>query len=84
MNDVYYLGDITHTLPFTKSYKCYGLNLTGHSKDPSGFTLEISDSEKESKLYTVDKIKFNRILKGDVNDSLTLSAALLLISYINN
>lgn len=83
VDNLYYLGSIKHQLPFSKSYKCYGLDLTGFSKDPNGFSIEISDSEKENKLYTVEKIKFNRVVKGDISDSLCLSAAMLLISYLN-
>lgn len=83
VNNLYYLGSIKHQLPFSKSYKCYGLDLTDFSKDPNGFSVEISDSEKENKLYTVEKIKFNRVVKGDISDSLCLSAAMLLISYLN-
>ena len=55
VNNLYYLGSIKHQLPFSKSYKCYGLDLTDFSKDPNGFSVEISDSEKENKLYTVEK-----------------------------
>lgn len=83
VNDVFFLGKIQHNLPFTKSYKCYGLNLDKYSKDLNGFTLDISDDEKESKLYQLDKIRFTRVLNGDIEDSLTLSAALLLISYMS-
>lgn len=83
VDNLYYLGSIKHQLPFSKSYKCYGLDLTGFSKDPNGFSIEISDSEKESKMYTLEKIKFNRVLKGDISDSICLSATMLLISYLN-
>lgn len=83
INDLYYLGSIKHQLPFSKKYKCYGLDLTNHAKDPSGFTISISDSEKENKLYTLEKIRFNRVLNGDISDSLCLSATLLLISILN-
>ena len=83
VDSLYYLGSINHRLPFSKQYKCYGLDLTNFSKDPNGFSVSISDSEKENKLYTVEKVKFNRVIKGDISDSLCLSAAMLLISYLN-
>lgn len=83
VNDIFYLGKINHNLPFTKSYKCYGLNLDNYSKDLNGFSLDISDDEKKTKLYSLDKVKFNRVLNGDIDDSLCMSAALLLMSYIN-
>lgn len=83
VNDIYYLGKINHNLPFTKSYKCYGLNLDNYSRDLNGFSLDISDDEKKSKLYSLDKVKFNRVLSGEIDDSLCMSAALLLMSYLN-
>lgn len=82
INDLYFLGNIKHNLPFSKTYKCYGLNLDNHSKDLNGFTLDLSDDEKNKKLYNLDKIKLTRVLKGDIEDSLAMSAALLLISYV--
>jgi hypothetical protein len=83
VNDVYFLGNIKHNLPFSKTYKCYGLNLDNHSKDLNGFSIDLSDDEKDKKLYSLDKIKLTRVLKGDIEDSLAMSAALLLISYID-
>jgi len=82
VNDLYFLGNIKHNLPFSKTYKCYGLNLDNHSKDLNGFSLDLTDDEKDKKLYSLDKIKLTRVLKGDIEDSLTMSAALLLISYV--
>jgi hypothetical protein len=84
VNDVYYLGKIQHKLPFTKSYKCYGLNLDQYSKDVSGFNLDLPKSDLEKRLYTLDKIRITRVLNGEIEDSLSMSAALLLISYINS
>lgn len=83
VDDLYYLGTIKHTMPFTKTYKCYGLNLDNYSKDLSGFSLDLSDSEKEKKLFSLEKVKISRLLKGDIEDSLCLSAAVLLTSYID-
>jgi len=83
INDVYYLGNIEHRMPFSKTYKCYALNLTDYSKDPTGFKIEIPSEEGEERIYTLDKVNFNRIFKGDIEDSLCLSSAMLLISYIN-
>jgi hypothetical protein len=83
VNDMYLLGNIKHNLPFSKTYKCYGLNLDNHSKDLNGFKLDLSDDELDKKLYSLDKVKLTRVLKGDIEDSLCMSAALLLISYID-
>lgn len=84
VNDVYYLGSIKHNYPFTKSYKCYGINLDNHSKDLSGFALDIPKSEQDNRLYALDKVRFNRVLNGEIEDSLCLASATLLISYINS
>jgi hypothetical protein len=83
VDDLYFLGDIKHNLPFSKTYKCYALNLDNYSKDINGFAIDLSDDEKDKKLYSLDKIKLTRVLKGDIEDSLAMSAALLLISYID-
>jgi hypothetical protein len=81
INDIFYLGPIQHTIPFTKTYKCYAINLTNYSEDPLGFTPKtLQDS---SKMHTIDKIRFSKILKGEVPDTLTLSSSLLLLSYIS-
>jgi hypothetical protein len=83
IDDLYLLGSISHNLPFSKTYKCYGLCLDNYSKDLNGFSLDLSDSEKEKMSYTLDKVRFTRLLNGDIDDSLCLSGSLLLTSYIN-
>ena len=84
VNDVYFLGSIKQSMPFSKSYKCYAINLDNYAKDLNGFTLDLPNTEIEHKLYTLSKIKLTRILKGDVDDTITMSAILLLTSYIND
>jgi hypothetical protein len=79
VNDVYYLGTINHNIPFSKEYKCFAINLTNYSDDPSGFTPK-RDSD-DSALQVVEKVKFNKLLTGEINDSLALSASFLLMSY---
>lgn len=81
LNDIFYLGQIQHTIPFTKTYKCYAINVTQYCKDSSGFTPTVYDAE--SKLHSIDKIRFNRIIKGEICDTLTLSCSILLLSYIS-
>ena len=83
INDVYFLGRIQHQLPFSKTYKCYAIDLTQYSKDPTGFKIDVPDEESKNRTYSLDKVNFNRVFKGDVEDSLCLSASMLLISYIN-
>jgi len=41
----------------------------------------LSDEEIKGKLHTIDKVNFNRILKGEISDSLILGGSLLLLSY---
>jgi len=82
VDDLFFLGKIKHNLPFTKSYKCYAVNLDKHSKDLNGFSLDISDDEKNNKIYELDRIKFNRVISGEIDDSLCMSAILLLSAYI--
>lgn len=80
VNDLYLLGNVNHTIPFSKRYKCYGLNLDNYAKDLNGFEIDLPDNE--DKLYSLDKIKLTRILNGDIEDSLAMSATLLLTSYM--
>jgi hypothetical protein len=81
LNDIFYLGQIQHTMPFTKTYKCYAINLTKYSEDPSGFTPKVLDPD--SKLHSIEKVRFNRVMKGEIQDTLTLSCSILLLSYIS-
>jgi hypothetical protein len=81
VNDIFYLGQIQHTIPFTKTYKCYALNLTNYSEDPTGFMPKILDPE--SKMHSIDKVRFSRIMRGEICDTLTLSCSILLLSYIS-
>jgi hypothetical protein len=83
VNDLYFLGNVKHTMPFTKVYKCYAINMDNYAKDLNGFTLDMSDEENSKRLYTLDKIKLTRALKGDIEDSLTMSSVLLLTSYMD-
>jgi hypothetical protein len=80
IDDIFYLGQIQHTVPFTKTYKCYAINLTKYSEDPSGFTPRILNPD--DRLHTIDKVRFSRIMNGEISDSLVLACSLLLLSYI--
>lgn len=80
IDDIFYLGQIQHTVPFTKIYKCYAINLTKYSEDPSGFTPRILNPD--DRLHTIDKVRFSRIMNGEISDSLVLACSLLLLSYI--
>jgi hypothetical protein len=80
INDLFYLGQVQHTIPFTKTYKCYALNLNNYTEDPSGFVSKVLDPDK--KLHSIEKVRFSRLVNGEVCDSLALSCAMLLLSYI--
>lgn len=84
VDDLYFLGNINHNLPFTKKYKCYGVNLDDYANSMDGFKLDIPDAERQTRLYSLDKIRFSRVINGDISDSICLSASLLLSAYINN
>ena len=81
VNDIFYLGQVQHTIPFTKTYKCYAVNLSKYSEDPTGFTPKLLNPI--DRLHTVDRVRFSRIMRGEVCDSLVLSCSLLLLSYIS-
>lgn len=79
----YYLGKVCHNIPYQKTYQCYALDVTKLSTNPNGFTPKIPKEELDSKLYSIEKIRLSRVMKGEVNDSLALSGTLLLISYLS-
>jgi len=81
IHDKYYLGTVRHGVPFTKEYKCYAVNLTNYSQDPSGFSN--FSLENDNRSLSIERVKFNRILKGGISDSLALSCSLLLLSYFS-
>jgi hypothetical protein len=84
LDDIYYLGKVKHTVPFTKEYRCYAVNLSNSVESPGKFKVSIPQSEKDKKLYSIDCVRFNRIVNGEINDSLSLACALLLLSYLND
>lgn len=81
LDDAFLLGKVKHGVPFSKEYRCYGINLSNYMQDPSGYVVK--GAVPNPKMDSIDRIKFNRILKGEVNDTLALSCAMLLISYIS-
>lgn len=80
VNDVYFLGKVQHSLPFSKEFRCYGINLSKYA-GPEGFI--ISGINPNAHIVSIEKIRFNRLLKGEVADSLALSCAMLLLSYLS-
>lgn len=83
VNDVYYLGNIQHTLPFSKEYRCYAIDLSNVSQEPSGFSFKNQDLGSGARVRNLEKVKFNRVARGEISDTLTLSCCLLLLSYLS-
>lgn len=83
IDSCYYLGKISHTIPFSKSYYCYGLCLNNYIKSPDGFKPDLPKEEVNGNYYTIEKTRFSRAIKGEVSDSLVLASCMLLISYIS-
>lgn len=73
IDHLFYLGKIHHTVPFFKKYACYGIDLTD-------LPLTV---KQEGPLHTIEKLKFSRLINGEVQDSLALAAATLLLSYLS-
>ena len=78
VNDIYFLGKIDHTVPFTKGYRCYGIDLTRYLDAP--YEDQIGKT-KLSTRNTIEKVRFSRILNGEITDSLVLASSLILLSY---
>lgn len=81
VNDTYFLGKIKHGVPFSKEYRCYAVNLNNYSQNPSGYVA--AGLNPNPQIVSMEKVRFNRILKGDISDSLALSCAMLLLSYFS-
>jgi hypothetical protein len=73
INDCYFLGTVSHGLPFSKEYRCYAVNITS----------DISKPGSSSFFSDIEKIRFNRVINGNFPDSLILSCSLLLLSYFS-
>ena len=83
IDSCYYLGKINHNIPFKKTYSCYALCLNDYIKSPDGFKLDIPEEVIDGKKYSLEKMKFSRVIKGECQDSLVLSSCMLLLSYLS-
>lgn len=83
-NEVYYLGTVRSVVPFTKEYRCYGVDISKHSMDPSGHATPEIDILEGARKQTIEKIKFTKILNNEVPDPIVLSSALLLLTYLSD
>lgn len=78
VNDIYFLGNVDHTVPFTKGFRCYAVNLTKYLDMPYQDSLGDGRLKARDK---INKVRFSKVFNGEITDSLVLSASLLLISY---
>lgn len=72
VNDAYFLGTVSHGIPFSKDYRCYAVNITPFLSE--GHKVHLSE---------IEKVKFSKVLNGSFPDSLVLSCSLLLLSYFS-
>jgi len=79
----YYLGKVNHNIPFKKAYNAYALCLNDYIKSPKGFKLDIPEGDINGNHYSLKKMKFSRVIKGECEDSLVLSSCMLLLSYLS-
>ena len=82
VDQVFYLGKVKHTVPFTKSYRCYAVNISDHLNQ-EGNLATLPGVEPSQHFHSVEKVRFNRLLKGEVCDSLALACSALLLSYLS-
>ena len=78
VDDIYFLGNIKHTIPFYKEYKCYGVNLTEYLDAP--FKSNLGENRLKSR-NSIERVRFSELLSGRINDSLALATSLILLSY---
>tara|TARA_B100000963_G_scaffold349061_1_gene357515 strand:+ start:3430 stop:3999 length:570 start_codon:yes stop_codon:yes gene_type:complete len=83
VDSCYYLGKVNHNIPFKKVYNAYAFCVNDYIKSPKGFELDIPKGEINGKYYSLKKMKFSRVIKGECNDSLVLSSCMLLLSYLS-
>ena len=77
LDDLYYLGEVKHNLPFSKTYRCYGINLNDYLDSRNQLTTSPFG------IGEIEKIRVNRAIKGELPDSLVLCCSMLLLSYFS-
>lgn len=82
VDHVLYLGKIKHTIPFTKEYSCFAVNISD-KLDQDGNLAKLPGVEPANHFHSVEKVRFTRLLKGEVCDSLALACSTLLLSYLS-
>jgi len=78
---IFYLGDITMSIPVNAKMMCYGIDLTNLSKDQIQFTRTLAKDHFIKDTSSIIKIGFHQLVNGDYSDSTILSGTFLLASY---
>lgn len=74
IEDLFFIGKVKHNVPFSKSYRCYAINLDNYINN-----INMTDLESKG----LEKVKFNTVVNsGELHDSICLSCSLLLLSYL--
>ena len=71
IDDIFYLGTVSHNGFLNKKHECYGLNLSN-----------IYDSFDDLSNSELKNVRFSSIINGTNDDSLVLSCSALLLSYL--
>jgi hypothetical protein len=82
VNDIFYLGEISFTIPVSKKYRCFAVNLSNHYDNFS----ELDQSaliHRNPKIVDLKNIKFSSVVNGNVDDALCLACSMLLLSYFS-
>jgi hypothetical protein len=82
VDDIFYLGEVSHNLPFNKKYRCFSVNLSNYYDKFSDIAQE-DLKFKNQKIVDLKNVKFSTLVNGNVDDSLCLSCAMLLLSYFS-
>jgi hypothetical protein len=84
-DDIFYIGNISTSLPATAQIKCYAVDFSkiSNPESPIEFARTLSKSKFTKDSSEIVKIGFHQVVNGDFSDSLILSGSFLLISYFN-
>jgi hypothetical protein len=78
---LFYLGDITMSVPVGAKMACYGIDLTGISKNPIEFTRTLAKDSFIKDKSSIVKVGFHQLVNGDYSDATVLAGSFLLVSY---
>lgn len=82
VNDIFYLGEVKYTIPFSKTYRCFAVNLSNYFDNFSDLD-QTNLIYRNPKIIDLKNIKFSSVVNGNVDDALSLSCTMLLLSYFS-